>query len=77
MDGGVSLFSDFVNISSGIFRFKMYRESMVLTDFVDSGWLTASPCQLRHDGGPLRVPDCATGGVVTRGLGVVLEKLVQ
>lgn len=68
MDGGISFFSDFVNILSGIFRFKMYHESVVLTDFVDSGWPNASPCQLRRDGGPLRVPDCVTGGIVTHGL---------
>ena len=38
------------------------------TDFVDSGWPNASPGQLRRDGSPLRVPDCATGGIVTHGL---------
>ena len=68
MDGDIGFFSDFVNILSGMFRFKVYNESVVLTEFADSGWSNASPCQLRRDGGPLRVPDCATGGIVMHGL---------
>lgn len=67
MDGDIGFFSDFINILSGMFRFKMFHESVVLTDFVDSGRPNAGPCQLRRDGGPLRVPDCAAEGIVTHG----------
>jgi len=67
--GGISFFSDFVNILSGMFRFEMYHESPILADFVDTGWPNARPpCHLRRDGGPLRAPDYATGGIVTHGL---------